>query len=344
MPNHQTTLHQITQILLRPEDHYDELTQAIAELRQLFLDITGFDIESSDHREDIHLPGGKAIGPVWAALCVQEFMRTKHFLRGVYLGIKAALARFPEHPLHILYAGTGPFATLVTPLTTIFTPEEVQFTFLEVNPESIRYLNRVINALQAERFVKQIIQCDATQYQINPKDPIQIVITETMQNALQKEPQVAITLNLAPQLLPGGILIPQNIKIDAVLVSPKKDRERMVGNCSVTDCYRKLKTIFELNKDSRSPFSTPDGLVQETWSFPEVEVEIPPDLCPEYPQLALFTTIQVFDEEQLGPWECSLTLPKMLMRLDSERNLVTKVGFQYRMNETPGFEVQVRRL
>ncbi len=65
------------------------------------------------------------------------------------------------------------------------------------------------------------------------------------------------------------------------------------------------------------------------------------DLCAEYPQLALFTTIQVFEEEQLGPWECSLTLPKMLMRLDSEGNPVTKIGFQYRMNECPGFEVRV---
>jgi hypothetical protein len=104
MPNHRNALHQITQTLLRPEDHYDELTQAIADLKRLFLVIAGLDIDSFQHRQDIHLPSGKAIGPVWAALCIQEFFRTKRFLRGVYLGIQSALAQFPDRPIHILYA------------------------------------------------------------------------------------------------------------------------------------------------------------------------------------------------------------------------------------------------
>ncbi|HEX3044897.1 MAG TPA: phytanoyl-CoA dioxygenase [Bacillota bacterium] len=337
MPNHRNVLHQITQILLRPEDHYGELTPAIANLSRLFSDIAGLDLGSLQHREDIHLPSGKAIGPVWAALCIQELLRTKRFLRGAYLGIKSALARFPVRPIHILYAGTGPFATLAIPLTTVFTPAEVKFTFLEVNPESIGYLGKIIAAFQAEEYVQEVIQCDAATYRVNPKDPIQMVITETMQNALQKEPQVAITLNLASQMAPGGILIPQNIRIDAALLSPQKDRERMTGTGAVTDCYRVLKTIFELNKNTQAPN------VQESFSFPEVAVEIPPDLASEYPQMTLFTTIQVFEEEQLKPWECSLTLPKMIMRMDSAvnqgvgQNPLMRLSFQYRMNETPGF-------
>jgi hypothetical protein len=214
----------------------------------------------------------------------------------------------------------------------------VKFTFLEVNPDSISYLTKIIPAFQAEKYVREVIQGDATTYQVDPKDPIQMVITETMQNALQKEPQVAITLNLAPQMAPGGILIPQNIRIDAALLSPPKNRERMTGTGAVTDCYQVLKTIFELNKDTCIPDSTPGGPVQRRLSFPETMVEIPPDLAAEYPQLSLLTTIQVFEDEQLAPWECSLTLPKYLLRLEPGNNPVSKVCFQYRISETPGFE------
>lgn len=337
MSNYRTILHQLTQTLLQPEDHYGEITQAITDLKRLFLDITGLNLDSLKHREDIHLPGGKAIGPVWAALCIQEFFRTKRFLRGVYLGIKSALAQFSDRPIHILYAGTGPFATLAIPLTTIFTPADVKFTFLEVNPESIGYLAKIIAAFQAEEYVQEIIRCDATMYQVDPKYPIQMVISETMQNALQKEPQVAITLNLAPQLALDGILIPQNIRIDAALLNAKKDRERITGTGAVTDCYQVLKTIFELNKNTQA-CSGPSATDHESLTFPEVAVEVPPDLAVQYPQMALFTTIQVFEGEQLNPWDCSLTLPQMIMRLDSVQNLVSRLAFQYRINECPRFD------
>lgn len=346
MPHHRDALHQITRVLLLSEDHYDVLTRAIGDLHRLFLDITGLDLDSLRHRENIHLPTGKAIGPVWAALCVRELLRTKRFVRGAYLGVKSALARFPDRPIHILYAGTGPFATLAMPLTTVFTPADVTFTFLEVNPESIGYLAKIVAAFQAEGYVRDVVRCDAATYRAGPGQSIQMVISETMQNALEKEPQVAITLNLAPQLAPGGIWIPQNIRIDAALLSPRRDRERIMGTGGVMDCYRVLETIFELNKDTRGGSRDPDGTSTESCSFPEVTVEIPQDVAPEYSQLFLFTTIQVFEDEWLQPWECSLTLPKRVVKAHVATGLgahqkVARVRFQYRMSAVPGFEVSV---
>lgn len=340
--NYQNELKQITAVLLRPEDQYDELTKAVHDLSRLFLAVSGLEIDDEHHREHLYLSQGKAIGPVWAAMCVREILRTKRFLRGFYLGIKAALARFSNRPLHILYAGTGPFATLAIPLTTVFTSEEVHFTFLEINPLSIQSLEKVITAFQVERYLYEVVKCDATKYQADPSNPIQMIVTETMQNALQKEPQVAITMNLAPQMQSGGILIPQNITIDAVLLSPRKNLERMTDlNGFEQDYFHKIGKVFELNKDTPRLSSKASLFPSGTFSFPKVELEIPRGLAPDYKQLCLFTTIRVFEEERLTNGQCSLTLPKQVMILEQEKRPVERVSFQYIPNENPGFEWEI---
>ena len=200
-------LRHITEILLNPEDDYSQLTKAIDDLYSLFLSASGLEVDDTENRDDVYLSKGKAIGSTWAAMCVKEIMRTKCFLRGLYAGIKAAQKRFPNTCIHVLYAGTGPFATLAMPMTTVFTSDEITFTFLEINPISIQHLKRNINAFDALDYINDIIQCDATTYQANNIMPIHIVLTETMQNALQKEPQVSIAMNLVPQMVAGGFLI-----------------------------------------------------------------------------------------------------------------------------------------
>ncbi|MBP1862801.1 hypothetical protein BD780_002585 [Clostridium tetanomorphum] len=45
-----------------------------------------------------------------------------------YGEIKRAQQKFLNEQIHILYAGTGPFAALMIPLTTVFTSLGVKFT------------------------------------------------------------------------------------------------------------------------------------------------------------------------------------------------------------------------
>jgi hypothetical protein len=341
MLNYQDDLRKITAILLKPEDLYQDLTKTISDLHQLFLTVSGLEMEKSENREDIYLSNGKAIGPVWAAFCVKEHMRTKKFLRGVFQGIKSAQKIFPGVPIHILYAGTGPFATLAIPLTTVFSSEEINFTFLEINPVSIQYLEKVIEVFQAEKYVNQIVKCDAAAYRVAPNQPIHLIITETMQNALQKEPQVGITMNLVPQMERKGILIPQNIKIEAVLLSPKKDQDRQLGLIGETDCYYLLDTVFELNKQTPELYPIRDLTKNGSYSFPKVEVGIPREKVAEYRQLCLFTSIRVFEDTELAYWNCSLNLPQKIMDLSQVEKPVDKVSFQYMVNEKPGFTCKV---
>jgi hypothetical protein len=339
MQNYLEQLRSITEILLKPEDDFGEISSAINNLFSLFSEVTELQADDERNRKDIYISKGKAIGTTWAALCVKELMRTKYFLRGLYGGIKEAQNRFPNTRIHILYAGTGPFAALAIPMTAIFSSEEISFTLLEINPASIAHLEKCICAFQAENYINEIVQCDATAYQTDKSNPIHIVLTETMLNALQKEPQVSITMNLVPQMLPEGILIPQNIRIDAALLSPKKNAERMTNpDFGNQKYYHPLKTIFELNKTT--PKQHPIKRIADisSYAFPEVLTELPEDLEPGYNELDLLTSIQVFGDVELAYNQCSLNLPKKLMHIDQNTLSSRKIMFQYVISEKPGFQ------
>lgn len=340
MKGYRNELQRITEILLKPEDDYDELTLAIHHLYQLFLAVSGLEVEQPQYQEHIYLSQGKAIGPHWAALCIRDILRTKRFVQGVFGGLKSAIAKFPGISIHVLYAGTGPFAALVIPLSTMFTSDQVKFTFLEINPYNIKPLEKIIHGFEAEKYVMEIVQGDATQFRVDSRRPVQMIITETMQNALQKEPQVAITMNLVPQMEHEGILIPENIAIEAMLMNSKRNQDRMLGVNDAESCYRSLGTVFELNKGivvQNPVVGSPD---MGSYVFPEVKITIPPDLAAEYPQLSLFTRIRVFGEVELKYWECSLTQPQKILQLDPVKP-EERIGLFYEISKKPGFKYRI---
>jgi hypothetical protein len=329
-------LQNITEIILMKEKEYGEIKQACDDLFQFFTELTGLSMDKEETREDYYLPGGKAIGTVWAGLCIKEFMRTKKFLTGIYKAIKYTQKRFPGQPLHILYAGSGPFGTLLVPLTTKFTPEEIQITFLDINPKSLESLRTIISKLQIDAYVKDIILCDASCYQADRQTPIHMVVTETMQRALCKEPQVSVTANLVPQMVEGGILVPQNIKIDAVLLDSKRDIERMTGvKGAEQDFYYYLDTIMELNQRSINEYD------RERRTFLENEVCLPDHIDDRYDSLSLFTDIQVFEEETLTYLQSSLNMPYHIFKgekMKKESISGKKIGLQYVVSEEPAFQ------
>ena len=65
---------------------------------------------------DSLLKDGVAISPEAAAHCVHDTQRSVVFIRAAFAAIKAAQKRFTNGPIDILYAGCGPFATILLPL------------------------------------------------------------------------------------------------------------------------------------------------------------------------------------------------------------------------------------
>jgi Predicted methyltransferase len=316
-------LKDFTDILLEPEDRYGEVKSAVDGLYDMLTHICEFNESAQANRDDIFLPDGKAIGPVWAAMCIKEFMRTKRFLQGIRDAIVQAKERFPQRPVRILYAGTGPFAALILPLTTVFSSEDITCTLLEINPGSIAALRRIIEAFGIEGYIAEIVQCDAARYRVKPGQEPHILITEIMQNALKKEPQVAVTLNLAPQLAEGGILIPEEVTVEAAFIKYGADAgiEKLP-----------LGRIYRLDKNTTLE-NTRQGIT----------VDIPDDLPSCFSRLALLTGIRVYGKQELALNQCSLTLPYRIADFDDQKAIPKRALFQYILSDRPHFSCDLTR-
>ena len=141
------------------------------------------------------------------------------FIRALYAGLRAAQRRFGDAPIRVLYAGCGPYATLLLPLLHRFEPSALELTLLDIHQPSLNSVKQLLahHGLGAHRVCT--VRADACRYR-HPRS-LHLVIAETMQKALEQEPQFAVTANLAPQLHAGGWFLPERIHVELCLLEQR---------------------------------------------------------------------------------------------------------------------------
>lgn len=322
----------ITKKILFDDINLGELRETLQELKEIFIEVSKIDRNHPNYEKDINHNTGIAVGTKWAELCVDDFIRTQKFLKGTYLAIKNKLLAKKDKPVTLLYVGTGPFATLVTPLTTFFSPEELQLILVEINPTTLGYLKNTFENLKIRNYVKEIIQEDAAKLILKKPEEIDILLTECLQNALVKEQQVAISYNILPQLNKESLLIPKEIKLNLCLINGKQHTEYMLSLENIKPNYYKiLNNIFLLNKEKILENSNLD--------FPEIETKITENDKANYDKIVISTEICVFENEILEPNQTSLTMMYRIDEMEKIKNnnsLITK----YQISKKPGFEVK----
>jgi len=244
---------------------------------------------------NIYLDSGKAISPSQAAHCLLEMKRTAVFIRGINEAIKEKINTRPGQKVRILYAGTGPYAALVSPLLVLYSPTQVHIDLLEINPVSLQSAINVLNGLHLNDFVDNVFCADASTFiTTNSYD---IVISETMQAALKKEPQVAIMQNLIPQLSQHTVFIPKQIFVDAALISRGQCNQEtgLMENLERIELGR-VMTVYRLHLNSAQYLST----VLLAGAFGACKT------------LKMFTTIKVYGNHVLSENDCSLNIPYKL--------------------------------
>lgn len=319
-------LTKITDQLLFLENDPDGLLQASRDYYDFLSQLTGVNIDPKNTADKLAtiLPSGKAIAPQEAAICVLDYVRTSGFMRGLHAALLAAKKRFPDERIEILYAGCGPFAALALPLCTRFSADELCFTLLDFHIRSVESVEKLFQTLGFSDHLAEIIQTDATVYEPTDGRKFHIIITETMQKTLEKEPQVAITQNLKKHLRKNGIFIPEKITIEACLA----DVSREFSLNPDVDLKKKridLGQIFELSA--------------ATDNFAPVTVEIPEGDFSAF-RLLLLTRIKIFESFSLDDYNSGITYPSILSNLSPVKNK-DRIEFCYQTGEDPHFEYRL---
>lgn len=332
--NNKKKLEEITLKFLNDDLSIVELKSVADELYDLLCDSIEFDEINLDNRNSIFTERGRAISPFEAAHCIKEFMRTKAFIKGIHFAIRDLKKEIKNEPIRILYAGTGPFATLMLPMTSLYSKDEIQFTLIEINNQSVNCLEKVINHFGINDYIDEVILTDATSYSLVDSGRHHILLTETMQQALRNEPQVSIALNLLPQIRKDGIMIPENIIINLGLIDSKKDFKRKMGEL-VSEYYIELGNVLEFNKSKIDNILSEEKDIFRNRYFACNSVEIPELIEPFHDQMNLMTRIEVYNGIFLNYNDCSLNLPWRIKKgLDDIEN-VEKFKFKYRFENTP---------
>jgi hypothetical protein len=332
-----TRLADAASLLLFGGDDDRRSRAAVTSLDRLFREITGLRENTVDLRDRSasSVAAGHAISPLDAGRCLLDPRRTAIYLRGVYHAIQEAQQQFPREIIRVLYAGCGPFASLCLPLLPLLAGEAVHFTLLDVHARAIESVQAIVAALRLEGANIECVVGDSTHYRTPNRRPVHVVVSEAMQRALEKEPQVAILMNTAPQLAAGGLMVPATIAVDAVLT----DLSRELGGNDVAagpsaHALRPWKgriplgRILEVDRERACAWSAA-GVSSH---LPPARIALPSAVPAQY-SLVLTTTIRTFGAHLLQEYESGLTHPLMVngWRAGEE------IEFTYRLGKKPGF-------
>jgi predicted RNA methylase len=295
---------------------FSDRRNAANDLAKILYEIAGIDDTSTDsiYDDQTILESGLAVSAKTAARCIIDYERTSKFFQGILQAVESATISFPNSVINILYAGSGPFATLILPLFFKYSPEQIQITIMDIHPQSLDCAKKVIEHFGFGNFITDYLQKDAANYSHPPDNPLHIVIAEVLQKALDKEPQVAVTINLSKQLTAGGIFIPEHITVDFVLLEFGSNPGE-------------YKNIIPIKRLADLSANHPERILNP------IKAIIPP--LPSRLMPALLTRIQIFESVNIELKNSGLTMSKLLN--DLPINEGEEIEFSYRMGKDPGF-------
>lgn len=281
--------------------------------------------------EETFLEGGVALASQYALDCLRDPLRTTRFIAGTYEAIADQLRTQKTGKIKLLYAGCGPAAPLALPFLHRFKPEQLQIVLLDITESSLKVVRKLVKELDLQDYIADYILADAITYEHPKGDPLDIIVSETMDKGLSREPQVRIMQNLVPQLAPGGKFIPQAIDLYGEFT--------FYGKEPYFDLGKKMDDLPPLyNTFNRQKLFTIDSRINNdaVFKFVSDAVKIPEDLS-KTPDAAVFAEIQVYKERILPKAKSLISNTLCIRSLVGKENESFK--YYYNSEGTPGWEL-----
>lgn len=284
----------------------------------------------------IYLSNGVAVSPEIAVHCFQDYIRTHRFMLALYRAVQEKLEQFPKRKIKILYAGCGPYCPLILPLLYLFNSTNIEIDVIEINPYSLKSAKQIISFIGKNQYIKKILCIDATQYKPEKEDCFDIIISETMDKALEIEPQVSIFLNLFSYLKKEGILIPEKVTVDLYATDIRKEKSsdyEFYLDTSTTKSNQIqrtfIKNIITLDKSFLKLQHSKKN--QENIYLTSLKIS---DLATENIDLLYITSLKIYKSITLSEDESLLTLKVYALTL-TDKIIDSQVEFSYRLNNDP---------
>ena len=272
-------------------------------------------------KNDSKTSAGVVLNPSDAGQCLTELKRTESFVRGLAEAVQEKLEAGCA-PVHVFYAGCGPFATLVLPLTYQFTPEQLQVTILDYHQQAVDSATDLFQLLGKEAYIRQAIVDDAVTHRISNPDDVDIVLTETLQRALTQECQVPIVRNLLSQVKKTVPLIPQEIRVGGLWAEVQDGHE---NRAAVTADDVEMENIIVLNAET----------VREDSYLRSIRGRAKTRSSQTF---CLQTEIDVYGDWKLRRNESGLTCPHPMEGVNFEDG--ETLTFEYEVGEHPGLRLK----
>jgi hypothetical protein len=305
------------------------LTKTTLQYKELLQKQANINRESAKNQEHFYRSNGMAISMNIAVECLNDPFRTKRFVLGTYQAIQDLLKKGKRN-LRVLYAGTGPFASILLPTLLKLQEEDVHFTLMDINEDTIQHLKSLLKKLELNPDKIDVLIADATAYKIDPNAPFDIILSETMQSALAREQQVSVYLNLMRQSPEKTLFIPEKIEVFLCLRKTGLENNKITEeNCE------EVAQIFEVSKQLLND-------TEESGKPPEKISHIPKSALDEKDLMFLSTKIQIFGNQALNNLGTSLTQPLILDNLSHRTEEDLSVATQYKIDQDPRFEFQLR--
>ncbi len=294
-----STIKKLTSSLLKDSINQGEAERSINEIHahfQQITEITGYDSQI-EYMAAIPAAKGKALGLNFAAQCLLDYKRTIKFLKAIVSAIIEKQKKQPGKMVKVFYAGCGPYAPFITLVAPFFQPDEVQFSLLEINKNSVESAKKLIDSLKLSNYIKDFYIADAVTFKVPNSNSFDILISETLDALLYRECYVPILFNLLPQFNKDIVLIPENVLINLSFLPHSKEQSG----------YKEYEVGSVLNvRESVSAYSTSEPIPPK---LPNKKIDMTSLDMNIYERFLLDTKVHIHSDIWLNRNESSLTIP-----------------------------------